>query len=56
MLSYTNGLIYLAVEFLTKIVLFRSIQIQKALSARMEYNTKLEQDDMEGVPDEEWNE
>ncbi|KAG4075646.1 hypothetical protein HA402_003471 [Bradysia odoriphaga] len=31
-------------------------EIQKALSARMEYNTKLEQDDMEGVPDEEWNE
>lgn len=39
-----------------KTVRFRFVQIQKALSARMEYNTKLEQDDMEGVPDEEWNE
>lgn len=31
-------------------------QIQKALASRMEMNTKLEQDDMEGVADEEWAE
>lgn len=29
-------------------------QIQKSVSARMEYNTKLEQDDMEGVDETEW--
>ncbi|XP_037813204.1 coronin-7 isoform X2 [Lucilia sericata] len=29
-------------------------EIQKSVSARMEYNTKLEQDDMEGVDENEW--
>ncbi|KAL9880351.1 coronin-7 isoform X4 [Glossina fuscipes] len=29
-------------------------EIQKSVSARMEYNTKLEQDDMEGVDETEW--
>ncbi|XP_037938677.1 coronin-7 isoform X2 [Teleopsis dalmanni] len=29
-------------------------QIQKAVSARLEYNTKLEQDEMEGVDENEW--
>ncbi|XP_013109515.2 coronin-7 isoform X1 [Stomoxys calcitrans] len=31
-------------------------EIQKSVSARMEYNTKLEQDDMEGVDENEWQE
>uniref|UniRef100_A0A1A9W972 Coronin n=1 Tax=Glossina brevipalpis TaxID=37001 RepID=A0A1A9W972_9MUSC len=29
-------------------------EIEKSVSARMEYNTKLEQDDMEGVDETEW--
>lgn len=33
---------------------FFFLQIQKSVSARMEYNTKLEQDDMEGVDETEW--
>lgn len=32
------------------------IQIQKSVSARMEYTTVLEQDTMEGVDADEWNE
>nr|XP_014101527.1 coronin-7 isoform X5 [Bactrocera oleae]XP_014101535.1 coronin-7 isoform X5 [Bactrocera oleae]XP_014101541.1 coronin-7 isoform X5 [Bactrocera oleae] len=31
-------------------------EIQKSVSARLEYNTKLEQDDMEGVDENEWQE
>ncbi|BFG01325.1 coronin-7 [Drosophila madeirensis] len=31
-------------------------EIQKSVSARMEYTTKLEQDDMEGVDENEWQE
>lgn len=31
-------------------------QIQKSVSARMEYTTVLEQDTMEGVDADEWNE
>ncbi|XP_017850357.1 coronin-7 isoform X2 [Drosophila busckii] len=31
-------------------------EIQKSVSARMEYNTKLEQDEMEGVDENEWQE
>lgn len=31
-------------------------EIQKSVSARMEYNTELEQDHMEGVDADEWNE
>ncbi|SPP86639.1 coronin-7 isoform X4 [Drosophila guanche] len=31
-------------------------EIQKSVSARMEYTTKLEQDDMEGVDEKEWQE
>lgn len=31
-------------------------KIQKSVSARMEYTTKLEQDDMEGVDENEWQE
>lgn len=30
-------------------------QIQKSVSARMEYTTVLEQDHMEGVDADEWN-
>lgn len=36
-----------------QIVIF---QIQKSVSARMEYTTALEQDGMEGVDADEWNE
>lgn len=32
------------------------LQIQKSVSARMEYTSKLEQDDMEGVDENEWQE
>lgn len=32
------------------------LQIQKSVSARMEYTTVLEQDTMEGVDADEWNE
>lgn len=35
---------------------FNLFQIQKSVSARMEYNTALEQDHMEGVDADEWNE
>lgn len=31
-------------------------QIQKSVSSRLEYNTKLEQDEMEGVDEGEWEE
>nr|AAL48498.1 LD08951p [Drosophila melanogaster] len=31
-------------------------EIQKSVSARMEFTTKLEQDDMEGVDENEWQE
>lgn len=31
-------------------------QIQKSVSSRLEYNAKLEQDDMEGVDEGEWEE
>ncbi|XP_055370713.1 coronin-7 isoform X3 [Condylostylus longicornis] len=34
----------------------RQQKIQKSVSARMEYNTKLEQDTMEGVDENEWDE
>lgn len=31
-------------------------QIQKSVSSRLEYNAKLEQDEMEGVDEGEWEE
>lgn len=39
-----------------KVLLAFLFQIQKAVSARMEYNTSLEQDYMEGVDANEWEE
>lgn len=46
MLSYFNTLLSHSVP----------LQIQKSVSARMEYTSKLEQDDMEGVDENEWQE
>ncbi|XP_055910299.1 coronin-7 isoform X4 [Eupeodes corollae] len=45
-------------QFLTKSEYEKAKQqeIQKSVSARMEYNTKLEQDEMEGVDENEWEE
>lgn len=40
------------ISFLT----ISSFKIQKSVSARMEYTTSLEQDNMEGVDADEWNE
>lgn len=33
-----------------------NLQIQKSVSARLPYNMELEQDNMEGVDADEWNE
>lgn len=45
-------------QFLTKSEYEKAKQqeIQKSVSARMEYNNKLEQDEMEGVDENEWEE
>lgn len=36
--------------------IFFYLQIQKSVSDRLEINLKLEQDSMEGVDENEWNE
>jgi hypothetical protein len=46
-----NPIIY-ASNRMTSII----FQIQKSVSSRMEVNYKLEQDDMEGVDEREWEE
>lgn len=43
-------------EFSIEITSLCPLQIQKSVSARMEYTTVLEQDSMEGVDADEWNE
>lgn len=49
-MKFVFKIIYLCKKF------FVLKQIKNSVSARLEVNLKLEQDDMEGVDEHEWNE